>query len=519
MRAQAKSDGGERPILPREGRTKRGGVLSVPGAETSIPVVRHFETMIEGSDRQRLERLAQAILSGDPRLGSTEAFGPNVRPGFQNRPNLVMEDHSEIRLYETAGNAYYAYRALLLAGDGDKVALDVPRVPGFERYCRETLKLGRIDLIRPEGNEWRNSITMRCVKDGVFLERAAQMAREAGGLNILPYMSTGGAWRLAAEISHQSKAEICVVGPPPRLTQCVNDKVWFAELLAKALGPQALPPSYSVFGPAALAYRISALARRFPALVVKIPNSASSTGNLIYESQELSGISLRSLKEQVTQQLRQRGWGGEFPLIVTAWESPLISSPSVQIWIPNAGDADPIIEGIFDQALIGEQLEFAGAAPAELPGPTQECVARDAIRLAYLLQCLGYYGRCSFDGILVGQDGEATELHWVECNGRWGGVSIPMTLVNRLTGDWRRHPFVISDRSDLHGHGRRFEDLLAQFKDNLFLPGDSEEGLIFLSPSRMEDGTGFEVLYIAPSVAKAQAGLDGLLPHLQSQIG
>ena len=44
------------------------------------------------------------------------------------------------------------------------------------------------------------------------------------------------------------------------------------------------------------------------------------------------------------------------------------------------------------------------------------------------------------DAILIGESLADARLHWIECNGRWGGVSIPMTLANRLTGDWARHP-------------------------------------------------------------------------------
>src|SRR5690606_34224305 len=70
-------------------------------------------------------------------------------------------------------------------------------------------------------------------------------------------------------------------------------------------------------------------------------------------------------------------------------------------------------------------------------------IAREAVLLASLFQQLGYFGRCSFDTILVGPDPATAEVHWAECNGRGGGTSIPMTLVNRLTGDWAETPLAV----------------------------------------------------------------------------
>ena len=40
----------------------------------------------------------------------------------------------------------------------------------------------------------------------------------------------------------------------------------------------------------------------------------------------------------------------------------------------------------------------------------------------------------SLDALLTGQDMSNAELHWIECNGRWGGVSIPMTAARNLPG-------------------------------------------------------------------------------------
>ena len=62
------------------------------------------------------------------------------------------------------------------------------------------------------------------------------------------------------------------------------------------------------------------------------------------------------------------GWRGDYPLLVSTWDSPVFASPSVQIWVPRADRGDVVVEGIFDQALAGPRFEFCGATPNGLIG-------------------------------------------------------------------------------------------------------------------------------------------------------
>ena len=47
----------------------------------------------------------------------------------------------------------------------------------------------------------------------------------------------------------------------PRLSRRVNDKLWFSERVTEVLGRQALPHTYRVYGPEALARRVALLVR------------------------------------------------------------------------------------------------------------------------------------------------------------------------------------------------------------------------------------------------------------------
>jgi Pre ATP-grasp domain len=437
----------------------------------SIPVVEHLPVEIDAAERQRIAGLAGKLLADEPVLSSTEPFGSNLSPGLGPWPSLALEDHSGIALYDPEEESAYAYRALLLAGEGDQVVIGVRRSPAFERYCSEVLRLGSVDVVSARAARRRRGLAARCLRDAELLERVAQHARAAGGLNLLPYMATGGLWALAGAIAARSGVEVRVGAPPPRLAHRVNDKLWFAERVAEVLGRRALPPAHPAFSLWALTRRVLALARHHASVAVKLPDSASARGNFVLESERLLRLPSLRVLERLRRALHGAGWRGRFPLLVTGWEQPVAANPSVQLWIPDGAAGPPVVEGIFEQRLAGEAGLFAGAAPSDLPLGWQRRLAAEASRLACLFQDLGYFGRCSCDAILVGEDPASWQLHWIECNGRWGGTSIPMTLANRLVGNWRRRPFVVVDkRTEEPGREREFAAFLQEIDGDLFAP-------------------------------------------------
>ncbi len=70
-----------------------------------------------------------------------------------------------------------------------------------------------------------------------------------------------------------------------------------------------------------------------------------------------------------------------------------------------------------------------------------ELITRRCLKLARVFQLLGYIGRCSFDMLLVGPNIHESEMEYIECNGRWGGTPLPMTMMNRMFSDWQTQPF------------------------------------------------------------------------------
>ena len=486
---------------------------------TDLPIVAHFDVTFDAEERERLCRLARRLRVDEPALSTSAAFGPSVSPGLGPWPSLVIEDHSWITLFEKTGDFAYTYRALLLAGDGDLVVIAQPRCRGFEDYCRRVLRLGDVDILTPTASAKPLALAQSCARDPALVRRVADLARRSRGLNVVPYMGTGGAWALARDIAEIAQVPLRVAAPAPRLTRRVNDKTWFAARVGEVLGAKAAPLSKAAYNLAALAGQAAFLGRQYRCIAVKIPDSASSAGNIILQSRDLRRMTLRQLRDTAESSLRRVGWRGAFPLMVTAWEEPILASPSAQVWVPDQEDGLPIVEGLFDQMVIGSVQEFGGATPSALPEPWCRRLAQEAVRLAYLFQELGYFGRCSFDAIIVGEDFASAKLHWVECNGRWGGVSIPMTLANRLVGDWTMRPPVVIDRANMSGAPKSFDEILVELDADLFKPGLRDTGAVILSPSRLEAGSGYEIMVLGKSVTAAKAHAEELAARLLPKQG
>jgi hypothetical protein len=482
--------------------TKRSPASTRP----SLPIVGIPGMGLDAAQSKRIAFLAKRALADEPMLASTQMFGDKVATGVDEAPALVFEDHAEIALYSRpGGDLALQYRSLMLAADEDLVLISGPRSRDFEAYCRHALGLGNTTVLTVPSASAVGSATLpeRCAAAPGALGPIIDTAKKHRRLNLIPYIGSRQAWRFAGLIAERSGARIRVAAPPPLLTHRVNDKLWFAQCVKELLGPDALPPSYCTFGPAGLSARVAALARRFERIVIKIPDSAAGAGNLVFQSELIRRTPPEELIRQVLPVLAKRGWNGEFPLLVGAWDCEVLASPSVQIWIPHPDDSAPVVEGVFDQAIAGERGTFVGAMPCELPEPLRCRLATEALQLASLFQRLGYFGRCSFDAVVAGDDAASARLHWIECNGRWGGTSIPMTLANRLLGDWKRRALLIVQLTDLQAPPCDLPTALDRLGD-LALRDKGGEGIVILSPGGLETGSGAHFMALAGSQEEAR---------------
>jgi len=162
-----------------------------------------------------------------------------------------------------------------------------------------------------------------------------------------------------------------------------------------------------------------------------------------------------------------------------------------------------VIEAMFEQRVRGADAEFVGAVPAQLSPAVVGRMADEALRLATLFQDLGYFGRCSFDCLVTGVAGAPAALHWIECNGRWGGVSVPMTLVNRLLGNHAAHGLVVVQNAHLDLAVKGVDSALARLGP-LLLRRDGRQGVVPLTGRGFEAGAGVYFLAVAPTQEEAE---------------
>ncbi|HEV7865877.1 MAG TPA: hypothetical protein VGR20_24490 [Acidimicrobiia bacterium] len=505
------------------GGAAAGGVGSRPDVmkrvwrvRQSLPIVEQIPVTVGAVEQARIAALADGLRRGDPALAADpvpasprrlgdRGDGGRVRQGVGDGPALIFEDHGEIPLFTSTAPSPLEYRSLLLAGDGDVFALGGERIPDFETYAREELRLGEVDVLpRPAGVTGVLPDALR--RHPASMARLVRLARERGSLTVIPYLSTAAAWRLAGAVAEAAGVEVSVLAPPPALAARVNDKSWFSQRVAEVLGPEAIPETGWAADAFELTDTLSILAKRHTRLVVKMPDSAGGVGNVVLDSVAVRDLDHDRLLAHVWEQTGRAGRGWTFPLLVGAWDDPVVDSPSVQLWVPQRGDGLPVVEGVFSQVLKGARGTFVGAAPTWLPIEWQQRLADEAVRLASLFQELGYFGRCSFDAVLAGSALESAAVHWVDANGRWGGVSIALTAANRLVGDWQRRPFVIVQRSRLRMPPRTLPAVLDEIGPHLvFRPSDGRTGAVVLAPCRIVEGTGMNLMVLAGDVAAAEA--------------
>jgi hypothetical protein len=286
---------------------------------------------------------------------------------------------------------------------------------------------------------------------------------------------------------------VCSQGPPAG-----NPRIAAIEL--QSSHPECVLRS-DVFG--TLADHALRLSRRSERVVIKVPDSAGSAGNLSLSSSAIQSFSAEALRKHLIQMLKKLGWDNGYPLLVELWDSPVLASPSVQTWIPHRRIAAPILERIFEQVVAGPTAEFVGSVPATVPDFLEALIAEEALKLATLFQHLGYFGRCSFDAVIAGCDYSSAALHWIECNGRWGGVSVPMTLANRLTSSGSRNLIVVQ-RDKCHFAPTRFSTALDRLGPIAFRVGQSPDGVVILSPSGIEHGDAVQFMALAGNAARAR---------------
>ncbi len=436
--------------------------------------------MKAATDHDPIAAVTTKFLRDEPAFRPSQVFGPRVRAGNSGGKRLITGDQAGISLLKRRAGSRLDYRMSLLAQPGD-IVLVRHREAAFEDYLRGVLGLTDVTFLSPK--TVTTAPLLSCARTCAALqdEIVARLSGEAA--TILPYQTTGDAWRLAQEIGDRTRRAVSIAGPAPRISRRANDKLWFSALARSVLGQDAVPPTFAAYGPAGAAALVTRFARTEKQVIVKVPDSAGSAGNLRIDSTDIAGWTMKKLRDFLAKRLAMMGWIGEYPLLVGVWDQNVITSPSVQMTIPQSVDGPAIPLGVFEQAVKGDVAEFVGAAPATLPEALIERLEAEATSLGTVLQNLGYYGACSFDAVVTGDLGAPARqmnIHWIECNGRWTGVSIPFCAATRHLGVQPPGFLVTQDRLSASITTDQIVDRLAEL---LFCEGGAEGVLLMAPPS------------------------------------
>jgi hypothetical protein len=434
------------------------------------------------------------------------------RSSIPRLPVLNLDDVSAIPfLDDISGVEEYQHRARLRARGGDLFAAGTPETEGYEEYCREKLDLGSVDFVFAKPDEGFRAVARAC-SSGRPLAQIADHARSAGGLVLHPYMGIEAVWELARRIEQESQTPVIVIGPPPPVTWIANDKGAFSDLVSVVLGREWLVETHAATDPAALAGLLLTLAGRHRRVALKRLRCASAMGNAVFDGPEIQQMGAPGVEEAVGAFLDRTEWQGDEEVLAVAWEETDFS-PSAQLWIPPPANGPPLLDGLYEQILEGERGMFLGSRPSTLPARVNDALAAASLQVAAGLQVLGYVGRCSFDLLVVGDPQGDFELRFTECNGRWGGTSTPMSLLDRLV-DGPRPPYRAQDFLHRGLVGMTFSELLAAVGDEIFDPRASQGRFVFYNVGPLREFGKLDVIALGRTQEEAEEAMLERLPRL-----
>lgn len=435
--------------------------------------------------------IARDYLRDEPAFLASLAFGPFVTQGCGPGPSVLIGDQSEISLLRSVSAARLDHRMALLAQNGDTVLVR-HREPGFESYLADCLGLTDVTFVQVDQNPHR-PVAAQVRLSPPQLTLLVRTARKNGGLTLKAYLTTGTVWRLAQAIGEMSETRIHVCGTSPRATLRANDKLWFTQLARKTIGTGATPRTRAAYGPAAVTGLARTIGHTAEQVIVKVPDSAGSVGNVRLEGALVRKMSPVDTRRYLLDRLRAKGWQDRYPILVGVWDDKVSHSPSVQLWIPQKSDGPPQVKGIFEQRVRGAAGAFVGAGRSTLPVPLLDRLSAEAGRITGVLQQLGYFGLCSLDAVICETTPGPDTIHWIECNGRWGGVSIPTMAAAQHLPDM--HAIAIVQET-LKGGVLTTEHLRRHLADLLVQQGQKEAGLVIISPSESTRGVSVNLMAI-----------------------
>ena len=261
-----------------------------------------------------------------------------------------------------------------------------------------------------------------------------------------------------------------------------------------------------------MARHLARLAEHHGRVGLKRTRCASAMGNAVFDLEQIARLKPEQIVDEVRRFLERTEWALDEEVLIVAWEET-DDSPSTQLWIPPDGGGRPIVEGVYEQLLEGEEKIFLGSRPSQLPREINETLVRISLQVGAALQSLGYVGRCSFDFIVVDGPQDGLRVKFVECNGRWGGTSTPMRLVDRLVRG-QRPCYRAQDYMHRELIGVSFSEILRCVGDALYDPATARGRYVFYNVGPLARTGKFDVVAFGRTPQEADEALGDELPRL-----
>lgn len=478
-------------------------------------------------ERAHCQALAEALAEETPALRAipSELESMVVHELPKRRPRQVLlDDFSVISHIEgVLGLEFYTSRAFVRAGEGDVVLGTFPPIAGYPAYMAERLGLGLATHVHvpPAADALPFAVCQAGLAHPAALEQVVQaLGTDNQDIWLHPYMGHQRLWALAIQLQKRLPVPLKVVAPPPVLCDLVNNKPWFLDVVRRAVGAEHAVPSHTATCAQEAVEPLREYAQAYSFVSTKLADSASGMGTGIFPSEEILALAPEALSEKMTRWLHEKDWvEGRSPAIsVEPWLTDVHGSPSVQLWIPPTGT--PLVEGIYDQLFYADDPHvFLGSIPSQRPAHQQQALAHTGAMIGHVFQLLGYVGRCSFDTILSGPSANEAGVRYVECNGRWGGTSTPMTLNNRVFGDYRQQPYVASDFDDERLKGMLFQDFVSIFDDILYDVRTQQGWAIVYNVGCLQPAGKLDIMTLGATFEEAQKRQEMFRELVETRLG
>lgn len=460
-----------------------------------LPIIQHHWPSPARSDLRRAVQLAVTLRNEKRSLKRLPQFDDVVCKQLDDAPTLHIDDYSEIPLTNRERHAIYMQqRACLRAAPGDWVATTHPIESDFVEYFEQQLGIQPLNWIATRSTN-PTTLAISCIRDRETRRKLSHAVRRDGLRYIHPHLASFDVWELASWLHQFTRMPIEVIGPSVEVCRYANDKVEFAELVTRLLGAQFVPRTVGAYCVATLSEGVRELAKTHPYLGVKIPNGVGGHGNFFVDSKDIVERSLFEVHEYLTNRFAAAGISTAGRMLVDVWETEVLKSGSVQTWLPPVTEGPPVIEGLFEQLIEGEQGHFEGCRQLAAPKALTSQIVDQSFLLTTVFQRLGYVGRCSFDFLIVGDSMNDARVEYIECNGRWGGTSAPMTFVNRLMGDYtHERSFETARLADPSFPDMTFAEIAQRFGQDLYDARNGQGSTVLFNPARAAIRSEIEVI-------------------------